>query len=161
MSIKTKIFGGIAIVAIVVIGILILTSKMGCGVTGAIWRGNVYSHGYRDGYIQGNSKKADSISGLGRVYELKVGFNGFGAGVDSAKKGQTKQGSWTANYYSEDLWRQTQRIHPEQAVRVFYLEKDIQFAGATDYEVLDVVLLPSKGEPLDDLVDKANELFEE
>jgi hypothetical protein len=94
------------------------------------------------------------------VHELKLGFHGYGAAVDPSKPGQTPQGAWIANYFKDELWTKTQQIHPLQPVRVFYVEKDFQFSGATQYEVLDVEPLPPKGEPLDKLVQKANELFE-
>ena len=127
----------------------------------SIFRGNVYSYGYRDGYIQGHSTKADEVSGLGRVHEIKLGFHGYGAAVDPTKPGQTPQGAWIANYFDDDLWEKVQKIHPTQPVRVFYIEKDFQFSGATQYEVLDIVPLPPNGEPMDGLIERAKQLFAE
>jgi hypothetical protein len=126
-----------------------------------VWRGNVYSVGYRDVYIQSVSKKADAISGLGRVYELKASHHGFGAAVDPAKSGQTPQGAWAANFFNDSLYQKICEQRGDTMCRIFYLEKDIQVSGASNYEVLDVIQLPSPGEPMDSVVLRGKELFKE
>ena len=158
---KIPVFG---CAAAVIIGVFILLGALvlfggGRKLISTVWRGNVYSVGYRDVYIQGTSQKADTVTGLGRVYELKAGHHGFGAGVDPQGQGQTPQGAWTANYFDKQLFWKLQQCRGDQMYRVYYLEKDVQFSGASNYEVIAVDPLPPPGEPMDQLVQHAQELF--
>ena len=150
----------VALVVIVMIGALLFFGG-GRRLISTVWRGNIYSIGYRDVYIQGASKKADTISGLGRVYELKASHHGYGAAVDPTKTGQTPQGAWSANFFNDELFIKAQGCRGDQMHRVFYLEKDIQMTGASNYEVLDVMALPPPGEPMDNVISRGKELFKE
>ena len=158
-----KLFGCMAILVVSVIlffGALMFFGS-GRALVSSLWRGNVYSVGYRDVYIQGTAKKADTVSGVGRVYELKASHHGYGAAVDPNKSGQSPQGAWQANYFDDGLFQKLQTFRGDTIARVFYLEKDVQFSGASNYEVLDVMVLPPQGEPMDAVLVRADELFKE
>jgi hypothetical protein len=160
---KTKVFG--CLVAVVIGGFILIGALMlfggGRKLISTVWRGNVYSVGYRDVYIQGTSKKADTMTGLGRVYELKASHHGYGAGVDPTAIGQTPQGAWTANYFNDELFWEIQEARGDTMYRVFYIEKDVQVSSASNYEVIDIMPLPPPGEPMDDVVQQGRTLFQE
>jgi len=159
---KGKWVGGcLAVLVISGIGMVIVLVLFSGGrsIMSTLFRGNVYSVGYRDVYIQSISKKADTISGLGRVYELKASHHGYGAAVDPAKTGQTPQGAWAANFFDDGAFWKYQEFRGDTMCRVFYLEKDVQFTGASNYEVIEVIPLPPPGEPMDDLIQTSRELF--
>jgi hypothetical protein len=116
----------------------------GCG---KILGGNVYSDGYRDGYIVGVSSKRQGFGGISYVGEIKVSFYGFGGGaVDPSKSGQLTTGSWSANFFDKTIAERCAVIRGDQLVRIHYTEKDIQFNGGTNYEVTKIELLPPAGE---------------
>jgi hypothetical protein len=123
---------------------LFLMGTKGCGT---ILGGNVYSDGYRDGYIVGVSLKRQGFGGLAYVGEVKVSFYGFGGGaVDVSKPGQSSFGSWSANFFDKTIAERCAVIRGDQLVRIHYTEKDIQFNGGTNYEVTKVEVLPPAGE---------------
>lgn len=160
---KTKLLGCLAVGGIGFILLIVVLMMFGGGrkIISTVWRGNVYSTGYRDVYVQGTSQKADTVTGLGRVYEMKASHHGYGAGVDPQGQGQSPQGAWTANYFDQKLFWKLQECRGDTMYRVFYIEKDVQFSGASNYEVIDVVPLPPPGEPMDKVVQRAKELFQE
>lgn len=137
----------IAIFVLVIGGIVFTSFVGGCHFWGVvIGHGNVYSTGYYDGYIHGCSEKADTIARLGTVYELKMGFNGYGTPVDPTKPGQSLNGSWHANFFDEKLYNDAHRIRSDQLVRCYYEEVAFKFEGATNYRVTQILVLPPAGE---------------
>jgi hypothetical protein len=157
---KPVLLGCGALVAVLVI-IFIVMMFFGAGrrMISTVWHGNVYSVGYRDVYVCGASEKVGGITGLGRVYEMKATHQGFGAPVDPTKLGQTPQGAWTANFMDDSLYTEVQKCRGDLMYRVFYKEKDFQFEGATNYEVLGIIALPPPGEPMDDVIAKGRQLL--
>ena len=137
----------IAIFVFVIVGIIFTSFVGGCRFWGiVIGHGNVYSSGYYDGYIQGCSEKADTIARLGTVYELKMGFVGYGSAIDPTKLGQSPNGSWHANFFDEKLYKKASLIRGDQLVRCFYEEVAMKFNGATKYRVHKILVLPPEGE---------------
>lgn len=132
-----------AVVAAVSI-VLVVSTFVGCS---AILGGNVYSDGYRDGYIVGVTNKRQGFGGLSYVGEVKVSGFGFGGmAVDPTKPGQVGAGAWSANFYDENIQKDAQLIRGDQLCRIYYTEKDIVFNGGTNYEVTRIVVLPPIGE---------------
>ena len=156
---KPALLGCGLIAGVVVIILIVVMFFGGRKMITTVWHGNVYSMGYRDVYICGASEKVGGLTGLGTVYELKATHQGFGAPVDPAKIGQSPQGAWTANFMNEALYAEVQQCRGDLMYRVFYKEKDFQFEGATNYEVLGVIALPPPGEPMDDVVAKGRQLL--
>lgn len=127
-----------------VLVLVLVVSVTGCGY---IVGGNVYSDGYRDGYLVGVTEKRNGFAGLSYVGELKVSFHGYGGGgIDPSKEGQTPGGSWTANFYDKKVKESCELIRGDQLVRIYYKEVDIHFTGGTKYKVEKVVALPNAGE---------------
>lgn len=123
---------------------LALLAISGCG---AMIGGNVFSDGYRDGYIVGVAEKRQGMGGLSYVGEIKVSFHGYGGGaVDPAAEGQTPNGAWTANFYDDKVMTACEAIRGDQLVRLYYKEKDVHFSGGTKYEITRVEVLPPAGE---------------
>lgn len=137
--------GGIVLVLVAVVFIF---GVRGCSKGFSFLGGNVYSEGYRDGYVQGITTKREGTGGMSYVGEIKVSFHGFGGAVDPAKSGQTPTGAWAANFYDSSIRDQCEQIRGDQLVRVYYKEREVAFEGSTDYEVTKVVLLPAAGEPI-------------
>jgi len=129
---------------VAVLAIIALTGMQGCG---AIVGGNVYSEGYRDGYIVGVTGKRQGFGGVSYVGEIKVSGHGFGGmAVDPDKPGQGKLGAWSANFYKPELMPELNLIRGDQLCRFYYKERDIVFSGGTNYEIERVAVLPPAGE---------------
>jgi len=126
--------------------VLLCFAVSGCQTVGMLTGGNVYSEGYRDGYIVGVTAKRQGFGGLSYVGELKVSFHGFGGGASEGKDGQPSMGAWKANFFSASVYNQCEPIRGDQLVRIYYIEKDVQFNGGTNYEVSKVIVLPPAGE---------------
>lgn len=127
---------------VAVIGLCL--SMTGCG---AIIGGNVYSDGYRDGYIVGVTEKRQGFGGVSYVGEIKVSGYGFGGlAVDSTKPGQTNCGAWSANFYDQAIQKNASKIRGDQLCRFYYTERDIVFNGGTNYDVTKIEVLPPAGE---------------
>lgn len=135
-------------VVVIILALVFVFGVRGCSKGFSILGGNVYSEGYRDGYIQGVTEKREGAGGLSYVGEVKMSFHGFGGAVDPQKSGQTPTGAWAANFYDESVKKQCEAIRGDQLVRVYYKEKEVAYEGSTNYEVTKVVLLPAAGEPI-------------
>lgn len=143
-----KLVGGGGIVLLLLVAVVYLFGVRGCSKGFSLVGGNVYSEGYRDGYIQGVTEKREGLGGMSYIGEIKMSFHGFGGAVDPTKSGQTPTGAWSANFFDEKVKSQCESIRGDQLVRVYYKEKEVAFEGSTNYEITKVVLLPAAGEPI-------------
>ena len=95
-----KFLVGFVIVFFVGIGFLWL---LGRGSVRTILSGNTYSVGYYDGYIQNVTVKREGLGGLSFIGQMKIGFHGYGSGIDLTKPGQAVQGSLVLNFFEEQI----------------------------------------------------------
>jgi len=130
---------GVAILLIIAVIIWAVLS----GGAGVLFHGNVYSTGYRDGFIRKLADKGNVI----KAWEVEVGFHGWGNGPHAGKAGQPESGgTWCANIMEEEVYNQAKMIRGDQLVRIFYREVRFKWEGATDYRVDRIVPLPPAGE---------------
>jgi hypothetical protein len=161
MARGSKSIVGSLLTLIVVGGIFAVTSLGGCGFVGALFHGNEYSVGYRQGYVTKQSyKQGGGWTGLDKMYELELTFHGRGGGKHVGKKGQGEGGAWYVNHESEKL-RQWIEDHcwVQTETRVYYVEKHVTVEGLTCYRVLGLKARTRDGEVEEYWLDKGEEVW--